>query len=74
MDITQCRMARAALRWSLDDLAAKAHVARRSVARFEAGESVRDGTVEDMREAFVQAGVRFVDKGNLAGAVVYRHC
>ena len=73
MDISQCRMARAALHWSLDDLAAGSGVARRSVARFEAGESVQVETVAKLRDALEAAGVRFIDTGKLAGGVVYRH-
>ncbi|MGJ8537391.1 MAG: helix-turn-helix domain-containing protein [Parasphingopyxis sp.] len=73
MDVAQCRMARAALRWSLDDLAAASGVARRSVARFEAGETVRAETVAEIRAALEAKGVRFFDSGKLAGGVVYRH-
>lgn len=52
-------MARAALQWSLHDLAAAASVSRVSCARFEGGENVGDKTVEAMRSALERAGADF---------------
>ena len=63
-------MARTALRWSLDDLAASAKIGRASVARYEAGETLRPETVGAMRRAFEEKGVQFLDNGKLAGGVV----
>lgn len=70
MNITHCLMARAALRWTVDDLASAAGVSRRTVLRFEKGEGVQPETVQAMRRALEAAGVLFVDSGKLAGAVV----
>ena len=64
-------MARAALEWSLEDAAAAAGVSRRTVLRFERDH--RDVTPElivDLRRAYEAAGVRFVEEGPDAGAVV----
>lgn len=63
-------MARAALGWSLDDLAKTSGVARRSIARFEAGESVKPGTMESLRAAMVAEGVEFINGGKRVGVAV----
>lgn len=70
MNLTQCRMARAALNWSLDDLAAAASVARRTIARFEAGENVQPDRIEAIRKAMEGQGIRFLTDGPHFGAVV----
>lgn len=66
-------MGRAALKWTISDLATCASVGRATVARFELGEPVQGESVAKIRKAMEAAGVRFVDKGKLAGAVVFRH-
>lgn len=67
---TQCRMARSALRWTLDDLAEASGVSRPTVARFEGGGSIKPSTAAHLREAFEAKGMTFVDDGPMAGAVV----
>lgn len=62
-------MARAALKWSIDELANAAEVGRMTVIRFERDESVNDRSVDAMRGAFEANRVRFVDDGPFAGAV-----
>ncbi|MEA3013151.1 MAG: hypothetical protein QOD42_1696 [Sphingomonadales bacterium] len=63
-------MARAALGWSLDDLAAASGVSRRTLARFEAGEPVMPARVKALRHALEGEGVLFIDSGQLAGGVI----
>lgn len=63
-------MARAALKWSIDNLREAAGVARMTVARFEGGKPVSEESVQAMRTALERNRVHFVDKGRLAGAVV----
>lgn len=63
-------MARAALGWSLDDLAAASGVSRRTLARFEAGETVLPGRVKALRHALEAKGVLFIDSGRMAGGVI----
>lgn len=70
MNIVQCRMARVALDWTLDDLASASGVSRRTIARFEAGESVLPARVQALRAAFEVAGMLFIDSGDFAGGVV----
>lgn len=56
-------MARAALGWSLTDLATHAELGRATVARFELGEGVAPGSVEAMRLALERGGVEFISAG-----------
>jgi transcriptional regulator with XRE-family HTH domain len=63
-------MARTALDWSLQDLADASGVSRRTIARFEAGESVLPTRVQALRHAFEAKGVLFVDSGPLLGGVI----
>ena len=70
MNIRQCRMARAALDWSQQDLAKAAGVSARTVIRYEAGQSVLQGRVESLRKAFEARSVIFIDAGPLTGGVV----
>lgn len=62
MNADQCRMARAALRWTFDDLAEKAGLGKATVRRFETeGTDARTSTAAKMREAFETRGVTFLD-------------
>ena len=63
-------MGRAALGWSLDDLAGASGVSRRTAARYEAGENVQPEKVQAMRRAMEAAGVQFLDGGKLGGGVI----
>ena len=64
MNDTQCRMARAALRWSLDDLALASGLNRRTVTKFERGGSVTQASASKLRAAFVAQGIDFAAWGN----------
>jgi len=61
----QCRMARAALGWSVKDLANKAHVGATTVIRFEGGKPANASTLTLIRQAFEAAGVKFLDDGGI---------
>lgn len=68
MKSVQCRMARAALNWSTQELAAKAGVGVNTVNRFEAGQDARMSSVEKMRNALEAGGVLFIEQnGNGPG-------
>lgn len=69
MTPTQSRMARAALKWSINQLGDAAGVARMTVIRFERGDSVVQENVAAMRQALEAQRIKFVDNGTLAGAV-----
>ena len=56
----QCKMARTALGLGVRDLAALAKVAQATVSRFEAGEELKERTVDALRTALETAGVEFI--------------
>ena len=67
----QCRMARTALGWSLDALAERTGINRKTILRFEQGGSaMRPRNLQTLRCAFEAAGVTFIDEGRHAGGVV----
>lgn len=64
----QCKMARVALGLGVRELAALAKVAPATVSRFEAGEELKERTVEAMQTALEAAGIVFLaDDGNGPG-------
>jgi hypothetical protein len=56
----QCKMACAALDWTVKDLADKASVGISTVVRFEAG---RGKPIAAMERTFEAAGIRFIENG-----------
>lgn len=61
MNSTQCKMARIALGLGIRDLASRAKVAPGTVSRFEAGEELKERTVDALQSALQSAGVIFLD-------------
>lgn len=59
----QCRMARAALRWSTQKLAEMASVGVNTINRFEDGQDARLSSVDKMKRALESAGVVFLSDG-----------
>ena len=55
----QCRMARAALGWSIRDLASQADVSPNTISNFENGGTISRGTKLVLKETFERFGVRF---------------
>jgi DNA-binding XRE family transcriptional regulator len=67
----QCRMARVALQWSVNEAGRAAGVSYRTIVRLESEQrEIQAGKVAAIRRGFEAAGVRFVDEGPDAGAVV----
>ena len=61
---THCKMARAALGWSVKELAEQAHISANTVVRFENEKhDANQATVHMIQRAFEAAGVRFKDGG-----------
>lgn len=58
----QIRMARAALKWGVRDLAKNANITPATVTRIEAGRSSHASTLEVIRIAFENAGVEFISE------------
>ena len=65
MDVTQCKVARAALGLSVRVLAAKAGVSPDTVLRLEKGSAMRQRTRGAIREALEEAGVEFLSAGGV---------
>jgi len=63
-------MARAALGWTIDDLAGASDVNRRSIITFENEGSVLDSTIAKLKAALEREGVVFVPRGVYIGGVV----
>ncbi|PYC47268.1 transcriptional regulator [Litorivita pollutaquae] len=62
-------MARAALRWSVRDLADKSGITANTISRIENGSDTRTSTIESIRKALEAGGVIFVPE-NGAGVGV----
>jgi hypothetical protein len=70
----QCRMARAALQWSLKNLAERSRVNHVTINRFEMGQSASNpSTLAAIRIALEAAGVEFIpENGGGAGVRLRR--
>ena len=55
------RMARAALGWSLKELAERAEVNMNTISRYESGSQVMSGTISKIEAVLVREGVIFLD-------------
>jgi hypothetical protein len=58
-------MARAALEWSVRDLAKHAHVGSTTVIRFEGGKPANASTLTLIKQAFQAAGILFTEDGGI---------
>ena len=68
IDPTQCRMARAALKWTALELAQAANIGVATVNRFEAGQGKPNGsTLDAMQRALEEGGAVFLDAGQMKG-------
>ena len=56
----QCRMARAALRWSAAELGKVAGVGLSTVQRFERGGGLQGRNLAAIQKAFEEAGIQFI--------------
>lgn len=56
----QIRMARAALQWSVRDLAERSGVHRNTITRIEAGSGAHGPTLAALKQAFEAAGIEFI--------------
>jgi DNA-binding XRE family transcriptional regulator len=70
MNATQCRMARAGLRWTLDDLAKASGVNRRTILNFENDGPAAFSSVAKVRAVLEKRGVVFIERGVHLGGVV----
>jgi transcriptional regulator with XRE-family HTH domain len=64
----QCRMGRAALKWTVRELAEKAGMSKDTITAFESGGDVKLSTMEKLRNVLEKAGVVFIaENGGGAG-------
>lgn len=70
MNATQCRMARAGLGWTLDDLAKASGVNRRTILNFENDGPALAISLAKLRAALEAEGVVFIERGVYVGGVV----
>ena len=73
MTAAQCRMARAALKLGVRELAALAEVSPNTIARLERGEALYQRTITAIRAALEAAGVEFTN-GEAPGVRLRRSC
>lgn len=59
LDGTQSRMARAALGWSLPELANRTGLHVNTLSKFESGSDAKRSTLEKLWQAYVREGVEF---------------
>ena len=70
MTPAQCRMARAAVQMGVRELADAAKVSTNTITRFERGEELLPRTLDAIRRALEDAGVKFLNAGKSGGAGV----
>jgi transcriptional regulator with XRE-family HTH domain len=61
MKAIQLRMARAAIRWGVRELAEKAGVTANTVARIENGADAKQSTIDALQRALEAAGIEFTN-------------
>jgi len=61
------RMARAALKWSLQDLQKRTGLSKTTLVRFEAGLGVYQSTAIKLEETFGRAGIIFIHSDDVRG-------
>lgn len=66
----QSRMARCAIQIGVKDIADQAKVSTNTITRLEAGETLRDRTIEDIRRFYESQGVRFIVEDEWVGVMV----
>jgi DNA-binding XRE family transcriptional regulator len=59
----QCKMARAALSWTVRDLAERAGVSHDTIVRIEGGQTLKESTVAKVTAAFEAEGIEFTNGG-----------
>jgi transcriptional regulator with XRE-family HTH domain len=66
LTVMQSKMARAALGWSMKDLAERSGVSANTIDRFENGRAAPiPANLKALRRAFEAAGVKFNDQGGV---------
>ena len=61
------RMARAALKWTVRELAARSGVNKNTVARYEAEKEILTGSLVHIQDVLLEQGVRFIESDDEMG-------
>ena len=72
MKAIQSRMARAALQIGMREAAIAAKVSTNTLIRLEGGEELRERTADDIRRAYEEKGVRFIEDDEWLGVAIRR--
>ncbi|GAK69923.1 putative Xre family DNA-binding protein [Agrobacterium rubi TR3 = NBRC 13261] len=64
----QCRMARSAVGWDVNQLADAAHVPAQAITRFETGDDIDQPMIDALKAALQSAGVSFIDDNQTSAA------
>jgi transcriptional regulator with XRE-family HTH domain len=64
------RMARAALNWTVRELAARSGVNKNAVSRYESGQEIVSGSLRSLEEVLTKEGVIFFDDDKTYGTGV----
>lgn len=72
MKPAQSRMARAAIDMGVREAASAAKVSTQTITRFEKGEELRERTADDIRRAYEEKGVRFIEDDEWLGVAIKR--
>ena len=57
----QLRMARAALDWTVRELATQTGVNKNTISRFEAEKDILAGSLREIEKVLLEAGIRFIE-------------
>jgi len=70
-------MARAALKWTLQDLERRSGVGRNTISRYEAGHDIMGGALQSLETTLANEGIRFFEDdqkyGTGVGIISKRH-
>ena len=70
MSPIQLRMARAALNWTVRDLATRARVNKNTVSRYEAGKEIVASSLQRIEQVLIEHGIVFFEQDSKYGAGV----
>ena len=63
----QLRMARAALNWTVRDLAERAQVNKNTISRYETGSDIMASSLESLEKVLREAGIVFFENDRIYG-------
>lgn len=64
------RMARAALDWTVRELAMRSGVNKNTISRYEAGKEIMSGSLKELERVLIEHGIKFIDEPDRFGVYV----